>query len=173
MADRCAMFLVDRRKQELYSDLFDEGKEENGTPVFTKKQEIRYIWARNPVGNRTYLGHYSDVIMGTVASQITSLTIVYSTVYSGADARKHQSSASLAFMRGIHRWPVNSPHKCPVTRKTFPFDDVIMTHFSNGLLKSCKNTGCSVCKIMIQSCHTFTHAMTTALLCKFLTLLDN
>ena len=70
--------------------------------------------------------HYSDVIMGTVASQITSLTIVYSTVYSGADQRKHQSSASLAFARGIHRWPVNSPHKRPVTRKMFPFDDVIM-----------------------------------------------
>ena len=64
--------------------------------------------------------------MGTVASQITSLTIVYSTVYSDADQRKHQSSASLAFVRGIHRGPVNSPHKWPVTRKMFPFDDVIM-----------------------------------------------
>ena len=64
--------------------------------------------------------------MGTMASQITSLTIVYWTVYLGADQRKHQSSASLAFVRGIHRWPVNSPHKGPVTRKMFPFDDVIM-----------------------------------------------
>ena len=64
--------------------------------------------------------------MGTVASQITSLTIVYSTVYSGAGQRKHQSSASLAFVRGIHRWPVNFLHKWPVTRKMFPFDDVIM-----------------------------------------------
>ena len=53
--------------------------------------------------------HYSDVITGAMASQITSLTIVYSTVYSGADQRKHQRSASLAFVRGIHRWPVNSP----------------------------------------------------------------
>ena len=49
--------------------------------------------------------------MGTIASKITSLTIVYSTVHSDADQRKHQSSASLAFVRGIHRWPVNSPHK--------------------------------------------------------------
>ena len=65
--------------------------------------------------------------MGTMASQITILTIVYSTVYSGADQRKHQSSALLAFVRGIHRGPVNSPHKWPVTRKMFPFDDVIMT----------------------------------------------
>ena len=39
---------------------------------------------------------------------------------------KHQSSASLAFVRGINRWPVNSPHKWPVTWKMFPFDDVIM-----------------------------------------------
>ena len=64
--------------------------------------------------------------MGAIASQITSLTIVYSIVYSDADQRKHQSSASLAFVRGIHRGPVNSPHKWPVTRKMFPFDDVIM-----------------------------------------------
>ena len=46
--------------------------------------------------------------MGSMASQITSLTIVYSTVYSAADQRKHQSSASLAFVRGIHRGPGNS-----------------------------------------------------------------
>ena len=64
--------------------------------------------------------------MGTIAPQITRLTIVYSTVYSGADQRKRQSSASLVFMRGINRWPVNSPHKGPVTRKMLPFDDVIM-----------------------------------------------
>ena len=58
--------------------------------------------------------HYNDVIMGEIASQITS------------DQRKHQSSASLAFVWGIHRWPVNSPHKWAVMRKMFPFDDVIM-----------------------------------------------
>ena len=65
--------------------------------------------------------------MGAIASPITSLTIVYSTDYSGVDQRKHQSSASLAFVRGIHRGPVNSPHKRPVTRKMFPFDDAIMS----------------------------------------------
>ena len=70
--------------------------------------------------------HHSEVIMGAMASQITSLTSVYSTVYSGANQRKHQSSTSLAFVRRIHRWPLNSPHKRPVTRKMFPFDDVIM-----------------------------------------------
>ena len=47
--------------------------------------------------------------MDTMASQITSLTIVYLTVYSDADQRKHQSSASLTFVRGIHRGPVNAP----------------------------------------------------------------
>ena len=72
--------------------------------------------------------HYDDVIMGEIASQITSLDIVYSTVYSGADQSKHQSSASLAFVWGIHRGPVNSPHKWPATRKMFPFDDVIMIY---------------------------------------------
>ena len=55
--------------------------------------------------------------MGAIAYQITSLTIVYSIVYSDADQWNHQSSASLAFVLGIHRWPVNSPHKWPVTRK--------------------------------------------------------
>ena len=70
--------------------------------------------------------HYTDVIMGTMAPHITSLTIVYSIVYSGADQRKYQSSASQAFVRGFHRRPVNSPHKWPVTRRMFPFDDVIM-----------------------------------------------
>ena len=77
--------------------------------------------------NRLLSGiHNNDVMMGTIASQITSLTIVYSMVYSDADQRKHQSPASLAFVRGIHRGPVNSPHKWPVTRKMFPFDDAIM-----------------------------------------------
>ena len=63
--------------------------------------------------------HYGDVIMGTIVSQITSLTIVYLTVYSDAYQRKHQSSVSLAFVWGIQREPVNSLHKWPVTRKCF------------------------------------------------------
>ena len=63
--------------------------------------------------------HYNGVIMSMKASKITSLTIVYLGVYSGEDLRKHQSPASLALVRGIHRWPVNSPHKRPVTRECF------------------------------------------------------
>ena len=70
--------------------------------------------------------HYGDVAMSAMASQIIRPTIVCSTVSSSADQRKHQSSASLVFVPGIHRWSVNSPHKGPVTRKMFPLDDVIM-----------------------------------------------
>ena len=64
--------------------------------------------------------------MNAMVSQITGVLIVHSIVCSDADRRKHQSSTLLAFVRGIHRWLVNSPHKGPVTRIMFPFDDVIM-----------------------------------------------
>ena len=79
-------------------------------------------WTRSlkPAEIQPSAGHdnyYDDVIMDAMASQMTSLMIDYSTVYSDADHRKHQSSASLAFALGIHRGPVNSPHKWPVTRK--------------------------------------------------------
>ena len=70
--------------------------------------------------------HYSVVMISAMASEITGVSIVYATVSSGADQGKHQSSASLASVRGIHRWPVNFPHKVPVTRKMFPFDDIIL-----------------------------------------------
>ena len=78
-----------------------------------------------PKGHLRFV-HCSDVIMNTIASQITGASIVYSIVCSGEDQMKHQTSASLAFVRGIHRWQVNSSHKGPITRKMFPFDDVIM-----------------------------------------------
>ena len=86
------------------------------------------VGARLSLIQKTHKGipHYGDVIMDKIAFQITSLTIVCSIVYSDADQRKRQSSASLAFVWGNHRGPVNSPHKWPVTRKMFPFDDVIM-----------------------------------------------
>ena len=93
--------------------LTDIGKTDHCQKAMKHKKALR-LW------------HYYDVIMNSMSSQITSSTIVYSSVCSGADKRKHQSFASLAFVRGIHRWPVNSPHKWPVTRKMFPFDDVIM-----------------------------------------------
>ena len=96
------------------------------------KQPLK-IWAQKSCSalrtndiTTTKQTHYNDVIMSAMASQTTSFTIVYSTVYSGTYQRKHQSSTSLAFVRGIHRWPVNSPHKGTITRKLFPFDDVII-----------------------------------------------
>ena len=77
------------------------------------------------------LVHYDDIIMGVMASQVTSLTIVYSNVYSGADQRKHWNLASLAFVQGIHQWPWNPPHKWPIMRKMFPFDDIMENIYSD------------------------------------------
>ena len=69
--------------------------------------------------------HYSGMIMSAMTSQIIGVSIVWLTICPDAD-KKHQSSVSLAFVRGIHRWPANSPYKWPVTRKRFLLDDVIM-----------------------------------------------
>ena len=86
-----------------------------------------YYWST--VFDKCAIPHYGDVIMSAMACQTTGVSIIYSTVSSGVDQRKHQSSPSLAFVRGIHWWPVNSPQKGPVTQKMFPFDDVILkTH---------------------------------------------
>ena len=96
-------------------------------PFGPSGRSFREILIKTPLFSNK---HYNDIIRGTM---VTSLTIVYSTVYSGADQRKHQSSASLAFVRGIHRGPVNSPHKWSVMRKMFPFDDVIMNAMKHRL----------------------------------------
>ena len=68
-----------------------------------------------------------------MASQITGVSTVYSTAVLDADQRKHQNSASLAFVWGIHQWPGISPHKGPVSRNKFPLDDVIMFPLQNRL----------------------------------------
>ena len=94
-------------------------------PKIWKVEKKKSFISIAATGTWTLCYHYDDVIMGAIASLITSLTIVYSTVYSDADQRNHQSSASLAFVWGIHQGPVNSPHKWPVTRKVFPFDNVM------------------------------------------------
>ena len=75
------------------------------------KKCIQEIWREWIFSLQIQLNHYSDVIISAMASEITSITIVYSILYSGADQRKHRSSASLASVKGIHRSPVNSPHK--------------------------------------------------------------
>ena len=96
---------------------------------FLKVSVLLYSFA----GKTYHSKHWCD------ASQITSLMIVYSTVYSDADQIKHQSSASLAFVQGIHRWPVNSPRKWPVTWKMFPFDDIMMMSCHAGFILENKN----------------------------------
>ena len=103
----------------------------------------------------------TEMLLNTHTSQITSLTIVYSRVYWGAD-KKHQSSGSLAFVRGSHRWPVNSPRKRPVTRKMFPFDDVIMWRMwpHQGPVWSCRHTSIEIPIVYIHlrwvyCCHVF------------------
>ena len=100
------------------------------------KTTLKVTWGKE------FINHYNDVILGEMVYQITSLTIVHLTGYSGADQRKHQSSASLAFVRGIHRWPVNSPHKWPVTQKMFPFkgDICAMYKDNNKSLTSGENS---------------------------------
>ena len=95
------------------------------------EMEMFSFWCLFTAPDIVKMTHYSEVIM-VAASQITSLTIVFSIVYSDTDQRKHQSSASLAFVGEIHRGPVNSLHKWPVTWKMFPFDDVIMNFHCNG-----------------------------------------
>ena len=90
--------------------------------VFTFMTSLATCWTLGPCD----IKHYNDVIMSAMTSQTKGVSITCSTVCSGADQRKHQSVASLAFVRGIHRWAVDSPHKGPVTRKMCPFDDVIM-----------------------------------------------
>ena len=90
------------------------------------KRRFRITSHRRQIVTNRQKFHYRDLIMSAMVSQITSLTIVYSTVYSATDQISYRSSAPLAFVWGIQRWRVNFPHKWPVTRKMFPFDDVII-----------------------------------------------
>ena len=97
----------------------------NTNKIWTYSWLLKYILDARTNTCSIGIWHYSDVIMGTIASQITSVSIVYLTVSTDIVQRKHQSYASLAFVRGIHRGPVNSTHKWPIRRKMFPFQ--IMT----------------------------------------------
>ena len=123
----------------LYNGFLPTGTKPRREPMMIYcKLDLREQFQWKPNQNTT-LFQYNAVMMSTMASQITSLTIVYPTVYSDADQRKHQSSGSLAFVRGIHWWPLNSTHKRPVMWKMFPFDDIIM-HSSNSIWK-CQQYG--------------------------------
>ena len=104
------------------------------------QHEVENNWLKVIWGWVFYIWYYGDVLMSAMVSQITNLTIVCATIYSGVDQRKHQSSVSLAFVWGIHRRPVNSPHKGPVARKMFPFDDLIMGKCFLVVILTWKNT---------------------------------
>ena len=113
-------------------------------------KRLHFWWVMNDRDSVLFIFHYDNIIMGAAASQITSLTIVYSAVY--ADQSKHQSSASLAFVWGIHRGPVNSPHIWPVTRKMFPFDDVIMDN-DLSIVSPSYHISSPSCSILNARCH--------------------
>ena len=92
-----------------------------------------YLLTTELVNPSYQIRHCSDVIMGTVATQITSqpASRLFSQPFIQAQIKENTKvPRNWPFVRGIHRWPVNSPHKGPVTRKLFPFDDVIMGTFS-------------------------------------------
>ena len=121
----CALLCIILKKNyleyEIHTTALRRGIEEHISRFMIRMQccmQNIYSYSNTQIRVRIYMGlevavlmpliylhqfHYSDVIMGTMASQTTSLTIVYTTIYSGADQRKHQSSAPLAFVRGIHR----------------------------------------------------------------------
>ena len=79
------------------------------SPYDEKGGEINMYWFYSCLSSK--VDHYSDVIMSAMASQITAVSNVCSTVCSGVDQRKHQSSVSLVIVRGMHRWPVDSLYK--------------------------------------------------------------
>ena len=111
--------------------------------------------------------HYSDVIRTAMASQITSVAIVYSIVYSGADQRKHRSFVSLAFVRAIHRWPVYSPHKGPVTGKFFhlmtsSWPTLVENYLSQSSLSRFRYFRGTCCRITPNIC------ITTSLTCLYM-----
>ena len=123
------VFRITVRSSASLSTRFAEDKNFFAGSVFRVQIMKHYIWHWYIVTFKLRALRCPSLkwrLMSAMASQITSLTIAYSSVYLGADQRNHQSSASLAFVRGIHRWPVNSPRKGPVTWKMFPFDDVII-----------------------------------------------
>ena len=127
-----------------YGSIVQRTKRTPGIPAYFTTHPIQYVhvfimalWVVGVISYHITLDyiypcifrflHYSEVIMGMMASEINGVSIVCSTVCSGSDQRNLQSPASLAFVRGIHRSPVDSPHKEPVTRQMFPFHDVTMS----------------------------------------------
>ena len=123
--DYCIKHVYLRNKMKI--DLMMSTLSISSYEIKDNSAEMSICWLEilyNPIfGRCTY---YNEVIRSATASQITDVSIVFSAVCSGADQIQYQSSVSLAFVRGIHPSPVNSPHKGPVTRKMFPFNDVLL-----------------------------------------------
>ena len=97
---------------------------DHGEDKWMENMSTAFVMSETGMNTAPYITMTSQWARWRLNSPVSP--VFYSTVYSGAYQRKHQSSASLAFVWGIHRWPVNCPHKWPVTRNFFPFDDVIM-----------------------------------------------
>ena len=83
---------------------------------FCRGYKTRFDWMN------LFITHYNDVIMSALVSLITNC------LFRCRSKKASKLRVTGLCVRGIHRWPVNSPHKGPVTRKMFPFDDVIMPH---------------------------------------------
>ena len=113
---------------------------------------LQKLWEDGPhesVNNfavSTTMQHHSDVIMSMMTSPTIGVSMVYSTICSGADHRKRQRSVPLAFVRGSHRWPVNSPHKGPVTWKNvfilWRHHDAYILHGIRCILCLCGHVAC-------------------------------
>ena len=121
----------DREYITLFLTLHDEAINDDNKKILTHQLLVSLAMFT--------FSHYNGDKMSAMASQITSLTIIYSAIYSGADQRKHQSSASLPFVWGIHQWTGNFPHKGPLTRKLFPFNDVIMLMKSQSVTQTLRD----------------------------------
>ena len=117
----------------------------------------------HPCTNINGVHNYRDVIMGAMASQITSLAIVYSIAHSVADQRNCQSSEWLAFVRGIHPWTANSPHKGPATREMFPFDDVTMWNATGFKTRTSEFTRRKLGNVITYSYHKFIWIISTGI----------
>ena len=126
----------------------------NGWSMCTFKI-FAYICIYPNISGKSFVGvhvlerHYSYVIMSLMASQITGASIVCSIFCSCADRRKHQSSALLASVRAINRWPVDYPHKGPMTRKCFHL--ITMGYVVLTRLRHCLHRKLSFCKLPVQS----------------------
>ena len=111
LSSLCIIHLVAKtrgKREVIHKELSD---------LFPQLAQTWQTWGSMYIMIKCLVSYYTDVTMSSMASRITSGSIVYLTVGPGPDQRKYQSSASLAFAWGIHRWSVNSSHKRPVTRK--------------------------------------------------------